>query len=410
MNFLLLTKSTTFIIGPIATLLGYIMDGIYRIGIHNVAWCIIIFTVIVNLLLLPLTIKQQRFMKLNSIMQPELMALQKKYKDRKDQATQQKMMLEQQAIYDKYGATPTGGCLTTFIQLPIMFALYQVIYRIPAYIGAIKDMLMNVVTPVMEQPGYIDKIAELAKANNLPIDKIDYTVADKMVDLFGKFNAAAWEELKGIFPALEKVITESSEKFLGVNSFLGGLNLTEAPGFKFSLALLIPILAGLTQWISVKTMNVNNNAAQNEDMPGAGAMKSMNTIMPIMSVFFCITFPIGIGIYWVASSTVRIFMQLGINQYMKKIDVDKMIKSNIEKRNKKREKKGLPPINANATIKSANRAAEVAAKKKEMEEERGKKPITNSTDYYKQKRENMGTIASRARMVQDYEEKKGKKK
>ena len=386
------------------------MDGIYRIGIHNVAWCIIIFTVIVNLLLLPLTIKQQRFMKLNSIMQPELMALQKKYKDRKDQATQQKMMLEQQAIYDKYGATPTGGCLTTFIQLPIMFALYQVIYRIPAYIGAIKDMLMNVVTPVMEQPGYIDKIAELAKANNLPIDKIDYTVADKMVDLFGKFNAAAWEELKGIFPALEKVITESSEKFLGVNSFLGGLNLTEAPGFKFSLALLIPILAGLTQWISVKTMNVNNNAAQNEDMPGAGAMKSMNTIMPIMSVFFCITFPIGIGIYWVASSTVRIFMQLGINQYMKKIDVDKMIKSNIEKRNKKREKKGLPPINANATIKSANRAAEVAAKKKEMEEERGKKPITNSTDYYKQKRENMGTIASRARMVQDYEEKKGKKK
>lgn len=409
MNFLLLTKSTTFIIGPIATLLGYIMDGIYRLGIHNVAWCIIIFTVIVNLLLLPLTIKQQRFMKLNSIMQPELMALQKKYKDKKDQANMQKMQLEQQAIYDKYGATPTGGCLTTFIQLPIMFALYQVIYRIPAYIGAIKEMLMNVVTPVMQQPGYIDKIAELAKANNLPIDKIDYNVADKMVDLFGKFNAAAWEELKGIFPALEQVITENSRNFLGVNSFLGGLNLTEAPGFKFSLALLIPILAGLTQWLSVKTMNVNNNAAQNEDMPGAGAMKSMNTIMPIMSVFFCITFPIGIGIYWVASSTVRMVMQLGINQYMKKVNVDDMIKANIEKRNKKRERKGLPPINANATIKSANRAAEVAAKKKEMEEERAKKPLTNSTDYYKQKRENMGTIASRARMVQDYEEKKGKK-
>ena len=141
------------------------MDGIYRLGIHNVAWCIIIFTIIVNLLLLPLTIKQQRFMKLTSIMQPELMALQKKYKDRRDQATQQKMMVEQQAIYDKYGATPTGGCLTTFIQLPIMFALYQVIYRIPAYIGGIKDMLMSVVEPVMQQPDYINKIADLAKAN-----------------------------------------------------------------------------------------------------------------------------------------------------------------------------------------------------------------------------------------------------
>lgn len=410
MNFLLLTKSTTFIIGPIATLLGYIMDGIYRLGIHNVAWCIIIFTVIVNLLLLPLTIKQQRFMKLNSIMQPELMAIQKKYKDRRDQATMQKMQVEQQAVYEKYGATPTGGCLTTFIQLPIMFALYQVIYRIPAYIGGIKEMLMNVVTPVMQQPGYIEKIAELAESNNLPIDKIDYNVADKMVDLFGKFNAAAWEQLKGIFPALEGIIEENSKNFLGVNSFLGGLNLTEAPGFKFSIALIIPILAGLTQWLSVKTMSVNNSAQQNEDMPGAGAMKSMNTIMPIMSVFFCITFPIGIGIYWVASSTVRMVMQLGINQYMKKTNVDDLIKSNIEKRNKKRERKGLPPINANATLKSANKAAEVAAKKKELEEERSKKPLTNSTDYYKQKRENMGTIASRARMVQDYEEKKGKKK
>ena len=103
-------------------------------------------------------------------------------------------------------------------------------------------------------------------------------------------------------------------------------------------------------------------------------------------------------------------MQIGINQYMKKIDVDDMIKKNIEKRNKKREKKGLPPINANATIKSANKAAEAAARKKELEEERAKKPLTNSTEYYKQKSENMGTIASRARMVQDYEEKKGKKK
>ena len=87
----------------------YIMDGIYRIGVHNVAWCIIIFTVIVNILLLPLTIKQQKFMKLNSIMQPELMAIQKKYKDKKDQASVQKAQLEQQAVYDKYGATPTGG-------------------------------------------------------------------------------------------------------------------------------------------------------------------------------------------------------------------------------------------------------------------------------------------------------------
>ena len=89
--------------------------------------------------------------------------------------------------------------------------------------------------------------------------------------------------------------------------------------------------------------------------------------------------------------------------------MDDMIKANIEKKNKKRAKRGLPAINADATIKSANKNAAAAAKKKELEASREKKEKTNSTDYYKQKRENMGTIASRARMVQDFDEKKAKK-
>ena len=387
MDFLLLTKSTTFIIGPIANLLGYIMDGIYRLGVHNVALCIILFTFIVNLLLLPLTIKQQKFMKLNSIMQPELMAVQKKYKGKQDQASMQKMQMEQQAVYEKYGATPTGGCLSTIIQLPIMFALYQVIYNIPAYIGGIKDILMRVVEPVMSQPGYVDKLAELAKANNVSAESLENV--NKMVDLFGKFNAAAWDQLKEIFPALEKVITEASGQFLHINSFLGGMNLTEAPGFRLSIALIIPILAGLTQWLSVK---ITTTTPMDPDAPGASTMKTMNVVMPLISVFFCISFPIGVGLYWVASSTVRMILQLGINQYMKKVDVDDMIKANIEKKNKKRAKRGLPAINADATIKSANKNAAAAAKKKELEASREKKEKTNSTDYYKQKRENMGTI------------------
>ena len=228
-----------------------------------------------------------------------------------------------------------------------------------------------------------------------------------MVDLFGKFTASSWDRLKEIFPALNDVITETASRYLDINTFLGGLNLTEAPGFRLSIALIIPVLAGLTQWLSVKTMNTT---PQDPDAPGAGTMRTMNIIMPLMSAFFCITFPIGIGIYWVASSAVRIVMQLGINQYMKKIDVDDLVKTNIEKKNKKRAKKGLPPVNADATVKSINRAAEAAERRKKMEEERAKKPTTNSTDYYKQKRENMGTIASRARMVQDYNEKKNKKK
>ena len=83
MEFLLLTKSSAFIIGPVATVLGWIMDLLYNlcaaIGIHNIGLCIILFTVITNLLMLPLTIRQQKFTKLNAAMNPEIQAIQNKY-------------------------------------------------------------------------------------------------------------------------------------------------------------------------------------------------------------------------------------------------------------------------------------------------------------------------------------------
>ena len=139
LDFLLLTKSTTFIIGPIATLLGYIMDGIYRIGVHNVAWCIIIFTVIVNILLLPLTIKQQKFMKLNSIMQPELMAIQKKYKDKKDQASVQKAQLEQLKAYISENSKDMPVIITGDMNIAMHCDINAEFYPVMIENGGFKD-------------------------------------------------------------------------------------------------------------------------------------------------------------------------------------------------------------------------------------------------------------------------------
>ena len=121
---MLLTKSTTFIIGPVATLLGYIMNGIFwvqsQIGIESIGLCIILFTIVIYMLLMPLTIKQQKFSKLQSKMNPELQAIQKKYKDkRQDQAAMMKMNEETQAVYQKYGVNPMGSCLQLIIQMPI---------------------------------------------------------------------------------------------------------------------------------------------------------------------------------------------------------------------------------------------------------------------------------------------------
>ncbi len=142
---ILATKSSTPIIGQLATVMGWIMDGIYRLlnvfGIQNIGLCIIIFSILIYALMTPLQIKQQKFSKLSAIMQPELQKIQKKYKGKNDQASMQKMQEETQAVYQKYGVSPTGSCVQLAIQFPILMALYQVIYKIPAYVGSVKIFL-----------------------------------------------------------------------------------------------------------------------------------------------------------------------------------------------------------------------------------------------------------------------------
>lgn len=140
MNFILLTQSTGPI-GFVARLLGYIMNGIFfvidKIGLPNVGLAIILFTIVVNLLMMPLTIKQQKFSKLSAKMNPEIQAIQAKYKNKKDQDSVMAQNQEIQAVYAKYGVSSTGSCVQLLIQMPILLALYRVIYAMPAYVTKI---------------------------------------------------------------------------------------------------------------------------------------------------------------------------------------------------------------------------------------------------------------------------------
>ena len=129
------------IIKQIAWLLGKLMDGIYNvldvIGIQNIGICIIIFTIIIYTLLIPLTIKQQKWSKMSAVMQPEMRKIQKKYAGKKDTASMAKQQEELQILYEKYGTSPTGGCLPLLIQMPILFALYPVVSDIPRYVRCV---------------------------------------------------------------------------------------------------------------------------------------------------------------------------------------------------------------------------------------------------------------------------------
>lgn len=421
MELLFLTKINTPIIGWVAEILGVILNFIFKLGIQNIGFAIIIFTIIINIIMLPMTIKQQESSKLMAVMQPEIKVIQNKYKGKTDSESAMRMRAETSAVYEKYGTSMTGGCLPLLIQMPILLALYQVIYKIPAYVDSVKVVFQNIATRVMGQAGYIEKITEFATKYKLPVTKIDYTNAGKLIDLLYKFNPDDWTKFTSAFNSdqITAAVNESLPHIVSMNSFFG-IDLSTNPwhGFTPNLAWIIPILAGLTQWLSTRLMSNNTNPAQSDaDDPNnmANQMKAMNNIMPLMSVYFCFIFPAAIGIYWISSATARIIQQLAINSYLNKIDIEKLIERNLEKANAKRAKKGLAPKSIDKKVleqaKHINDKEDTEAEDKKLEEKRSlnAKHIKDSTEYYN-KDAKPGSMAAKANMVAKYNEKISNKK
>ena len=394
------------IIDFIALLMGYIMQALFFItGGFNIGLCIILFTIIVRLIMMPMTIKQQRFSKLSAMMQPELAAIQNKYKGKNDTASMQKMQLETKAVYEKYGTSPTGGCLQMFIQLPIFYGIFAVVRDIPYYVPRVKALFEPVISAITGVTNYNQVLIDSG------LTTATYDTEDALLRFLNAFSSEQWETLKNAFTSygngISDTIAQQSEKILHVNNFFG-INLATAPGFKLSLAFLIPLLAGLTQWLSVKLMQ-SKNPVNNDDENNTAAqsMKMMNTMMPVISAVFCVSMPSGLGLYWIMGSVVQCIQQIFINKYMDKVDVEKLIAKNMDKVNKKRAKKGLPPKKVDT---SAVTNYEEAVQRKEDEvARRGEraKEIKESTEYYNQNAK-PGSLAAKANMVKMYNEKNSK--
>lgn len=337
---MLLTQSSTPVIGWISTLLGYVIDIIFRlldlVGIQNIGLSIIIFTVFVRLIMTPLTIKQQKFTKINQAMQPEITKIQKKYRNKKDQASLAKQNEEIQAVYEKYGTSPTGGCAQLLIQFPIFLAFFNVVRNVPAYIPQVKDIYMTAVTAIQQTPGYVDTINKIADGvhssyiSELP----NNATSNQIIDVLNYFTADAWGQLADAMPSISGVIESVHHQVAGINNFIFGINVAQAPGFRLSVYLLIPILAALFQFLTTKTMKQPDMG----DNPAAGMTKSMTYVMPLMSFYFCLVAPAGMGLYWATSALFMCIQQIIVNKYMEHADLDKMIEKNREKAAKKKAK------------------------------------------------------------------------
>ncbi len=420
MNLILIANTGIPGLSWISSILGILMDYIYRftcffsvgdVKISNIGLCIIIFTVVMNILLFPLTLKQQKSSKLMTVMQPELRKIQEKYKDKKDQTSMMRMQTETRAVYEKYGTSMTGGCGQLIIQMVVLFALYQVIYRIPMYVPSVRGFYDTVANQIMSQNGYVEIIQGMI--TSFKLKGMDPATLDGMVDFLYKLTPAQWSELATTFPAIEDVIKENAAIVESLNNFLG-INLSTMPwqGFAPSVTWLIPILAGLTQWYSAKLMTaLSPNSGEDNAM--AQQMKTMSTTMPLISLVFCFTFPAGIGIYWIVSAVCRIVQQLFINAYLGKKNIEDMIQENVDKANKKRAKKGLPPqnISKNAIQNAKNIEEQIKKEDQALEEkkERAARQVADSEAYYN-KNAKPGSLASKVNMVAMYDERQRQKK
>lgn len=345
----ILTTYQGAILGPIARLLGIILETLYRVlshvGIENTGICIIIFTFLVNALMLPMQIKQQKFSKMSAIMNPELMAIQKKYKGKTDQASQQKMSLETQAVYQKYGVSPASGCLPMLITFPILLALYRVIYNIPAYVQPVYDIYEALADKLQAAGATVEQLSKMVSTQTYVINDAVRAAKESdsltyFIDVLGQFNTTAWASLADKYPQLQSIISEVTSKANHINSFLG-LNIANTPKL-LSVSVLIPIISVITQIASMK-ISMAGASSDMDDNPAAASMKMMNNVMPIMSGIMCFMFPIGVGLYWIAGNIFRIFQSLGINLYFSKMDMEAEMAKNVEKNNKKLEKLGIDP-------------------------------------------------------------------
>jgi YidC/Oxa1 family membrane protein insertase len=224
--------------------------------------------------------------------------------------------------------------------------------------------------------------------------------------------------------------TDSHRGLIDTYNYFLGLNIANSPMdtmksafadknmFLFIGAVLIPVLAAATQWINYKLMpqaDNNDNKKQNTGDTAEAmqqSMKTMNTVMPIMSAWFCLTLPSGMGLYWIVGAVARSIQQVLINKHIDKMDIDAEIAKNEEKYKEKLRKSGIDPakLNAAARTNTKNLSSKTSYKnntKPAKTDEEKAEDIRKSTEYYNNNAK-PGSLASRANMVKQYNEKNNK--
>lgn len=417
------------ILYPISWLFGKIMDLIYNIlsvnGVASIGLCIILFTIVVRLIMLPLNINMQRSTKINSFIQPEILKIQKKYKNKTDQASMLKQNQEINAVYRKYGTSMTSGCLPSLIQFPIIMGLYDVVRNIPAYVTSIKEFYTPIADKIINSGiDYQTILTDFVNNNNISVAANAVknfgtgVESNIIIDVIDKFSPAQWTDFTKLMADHTEIVNAINANLPNINAaneFLFGINIADAPGFKLSIALIIPIASTVLQIISmqVSRLQTNKNSQGIENQMADKMMKTM-MFMPIMSFFMCVILPCGLGLYWAVSSLVSLIIQIAINYYYDNIaDIDRMLDKQIEKATKKNMKKGNKKSFMERAMESAGisdsednvqMSRQISNKNLKSYDTRKMQGVNNAGKKYKS-----GSMASKANIMLNYDDVKGRK-
>ena len=330
--------------------LGYVMEWIYKL-LPNYGWDIILFTLLINLVKIPLQLSQQKSMAKMSAFQPMIMDIQTKYKDKPEKQQEELIKLQQD-----YGYKPTAGCLPMLLNFLVIFGVIGVVYN------------------PLERIFHISAAALTAAGEALTASGVAFTAITRDTNIIAQVVAGN-SGVIGCFSADQiATITEFSQHM----NFLG-IDLTRIPQIGLSLDLVLPLLSVVTMFLSTHiSMKASGQQMQ-------GSMKVTMYLMPLMYLFFCFTYPLAFSLYYVISNIVMTVQ----TQAMRKVyDPDKMrkeVEAQIEEK-RKQQKRGVKSTTVKVTDPKTGKVTEKNLSASEMNKRRLEYARQLDAERYKDER------------------------
>lgn len=316
MNNMQLAATKNWLLKPFALLLALIFNGLFIVlkqitTEQALAIDIILFTFIVRAAMMPLMIRQQRSTRRMTLLQPKIDKIQAKYQNKKDPESTQKMNMEIQKLYSDNKANPMSGCLPLLIQMPIIFALFEVLRNVPFYVNDIGALFKSMAGIIMDQNGYADVLSSNFASIIKGIKNFDATSVTSVMDVLQHLSRTQWAtlmsqlNLTGNSTFMEAYKLQEAYNTVGFGVFT--FNLSENPALT-NWSIIFPILSALSTFLqSFLTQRANDKRQKLISPDGKvpqqqASMKVMTYVFPIMTFFFAINMPIGICVYWIVSN------------------------------------------------------------------------------------------------------------